>query len=310
VAPLRATAFGLDIWPDRPLPFLWSGASRPTGRTVELITERAPTELRWPREARLICDERDLDGRVVFQIEQAPSGYRIAGPRYGEAIVAADGKAIAGAPGAGGDAAWERLLIGQVLPFAAVLQGLEPLHASAVAIGGETFAMLGGSGAGKTSVAVALGARGAAFMADDVLALERRDDRLVCHPGPPVAGVARAEAERLRRLGQLGGPVLAEDEREAMVAVSPRREPAPLGAIFALDRRADGPATPRFDRLGVARELLAATFNLVLEGSRLEALLDVCSLAAERRNERVSVGPGSDASQLAAAIEARIGSGA
>lgn len=308
-APPRATAFGLDVRADRPLPFLQGGATAATGRGLDLLTRSTPPGLAWPAEATLISDERDPAGEVVFQIERAAAGYRIAGPRYGAAVLAPDGATIAGAPGAGGIAAWQRLLIAQVLPFAAVLRGLEVLHASAVSIGGEAVAFTGRSGAGKTSVAIALsGRRDAAFLADDVLALEHADGRLIAHPGPPVAGVARAEAERLRQLGRLDdGSVLAEDRREAMVRVAPRPEPAPLRAIFVLDRAAGGPARPHFDPLVTGQELLAATFNLLLlDAARLEGLLDVCSLAAAGLVERVTVGPDTDATALAKAVEERL----
>ena len=85
-----------------------------------------------------------------------------------------------------------------MLPFAALLQGLEVFHASAVVQGGEAIALLGPSRAGKTSLALELCARGASFLADDVLALETREDALFAHPGSPVAGVA-LEHERGRR---------------------------------------------------------------------------------------------------------------
>lgn len=307
-SPPRATAFGLDVRADRPLSFLEGGEARATGRNVDLFTRAAPPGLGWPEEGTLISDERDSAGEVVFQIEHSAVGYRIAGPRYGTTVLAADGGTIVGVPGAGGITDWQRLLIAQVLPFASVLRGLEVLHASAVTIDGEAVAFTGRSGAGKTSVAAALSRRRAVFLADDVLAVECRDRRLMAHPGPPVAGVARIEAERLRRLGQLGEDgVLAEEQREAMVRIAPGAEPTPLGAIFVLDRRADGPAAPRFEALAGARDLLAATFNLLLlDPARLEALLDVCALTAAGLVERVTVGPGTDASALAEAVEKRI----
>lgn len=307
-APPRATAFGLDVWAERRLTFLHAGRTGASGRRLELDTLGAAAR-RWPAEATLISDQRDPEGAVVFQIERSAVGYRIAGPDYGEAIIAVDGGAVAGALGVGGWPAWQRLLVAQVLPFAAVLRGLEALHASAVAIDGEAVAFVGRSGAGKTSVAAALSRRGAAFLADDVLALERRGERLLGHSGPPLAGLARPEFERLRRSGELvGGTILAEDAREAIVRMRPPPEPAPLGAIFLLDRRAEGPAEPSFEPVLDPRELLSATFNQVLlDGVRLESLLDVCARAAAGRVERITCGPATDASELAARVARRIG---
>jgi hypothetical protein len=53
--------------------------------------------------------------------------------------------------------------------------------------------------------------------------------------------------------------------------------------------------------------MLAASFNFVLDGpERLRRMLDVCALAARCRVERLSAGPGADATQLALAIEQRL----
>ena len=54
--------------------------------------------------------------------------------------------------------------------------------------------------------------------------------------------------------------------------------------------------------------LLSATFNFVLATpARLRGLLDVCALAAQRRVERVLVGPSVDASHVGAAVRQRLG---
>lgn len=304
----RVTAFGLDLLSDRALTLLHSSGVASTGRRLELSVASAGGDLGWTDGAELICDERGSDGAVVFQIEQSREGYRIAGPHYGETILAADGTAVAGAAGGGGDLAWERMLIAQVLPFAATLRGLEVLHASAVAADGRAIGFLGRSGAGKTSVALAMRRLGASFLADDVLAVERRGDRLIAHPGSPAAAVDRAEAERLRDRGRLDRKgVLREDERETIVRVA-LGPAAPLAALFVLDRRPDGPRHPRFESAAAAPILLSSTFNLLVEDpARLESLLDVCSIAAEGRVERVVVGPEVDATDLAVEIAERVG---
>ena len=64
-------------------------------------------------------------------------------------------------PDGTGPGEWQRFLIAQVLPFAAALHGLEVLHASAVTVAGRALALLGPSGAGKTSLALALCRTGA-----------------------------------------------------------------------------------------------------------------------------------------------------
>lgn len=286
----RATAFGLDIDADGDLPFLVGSPVRPTGRSLEIAIADSAEEL-WPGPAELISDQRlPEDGGVNFQIERsAEHGYRIWGPAYGTHVLSADGRRLRGAPGEGGPESWQRLLIAQALPFAAVLRGLEVLHASAVALDGGAIAFAALSGAGKTSLALDLCEHGAEFLADDVLALELGEQLLV-HPGAPVAGVVR-------------------EERETIEWVLPRAEPAPLRRLFLLERDPDGPAVPSFEPAAEAQALLASTFNLVLaDPQRLARLLDVCALAAAGTVERVRFGPAVDVARLGAAVRERIGS--
>ena len=305
----QVTVFGLDVRADRPLPFLETAKARPTGRRLETSLVGEAETPSWPPGAELISDQRRPDGAVNFRIEASSEGYRIWGPACGENVISSDGRRLCAAVGACGIRAWQRLLIAQVLPFAGVLRGLEVLHASAVVVDQGAIAFLGPSGSGKTSLALALCRRGAGFLTDDVLALERLNGELVGHPGAPVAAIDRAEADRLHRLDGAEEPeVLSVDSREQLARVALVAEPTPLCALFFLDRRPRGPARPRFELIADARMLLASTFNLTLTTPRrLEGLLDICALAARGRVERVVVGPEVDATELGAAVERRIG---
>jgi hypothetical protein len=305
------TAFGLDVWANRPLPFLEGGEVDPTGRRLDLAVEDEGSDLGWPAKAELISDQRHRDGSVSFQIESSPAaGYRIWGPEYGASVLSGDGRRLRSAPAAG-EQEWQRMLIAQVLPFASVLRGLEVLHASAVVLDGAAVAISGPSGAGKTSLAIALSRLGGTFLADDVLAIERVGDGLVAHPGAPIAGIDREEAERLRLAGAAAdapAALLGANRREEIVRVEPSAAPAPLGALFFLERRPDGPDEPSFAPAPDAQPLLSATFNLVLASpQRLQRLLEISALAARTRVERVLVGPAVDATELAAVLAARIG---
>jgi hypothetical protein len=327
------TVFGLDVEPEVPLSFLAGATAGPTGRRLELAVRAEDTARRdWPESTELACDERRHDGSEGFRIETHPdAGYLISEPGYGSYLLSPNGRRLRCFPeGHPGDA-WQRLLIAQVLPFAALLHGLEVLHASAVVHHRGVVAFVGPSRAGKTSLALELCRRGADFVADDVLALERTDEGvLLGHPGAPLAGLDHDEARRLERsedaarqlegsgdvrrstgsaAAARGSEIVAVNTRERLVRVRGAAEPLPLSALFFLDRRDGGPARPCFEPAADARLLLAATFNFVLATrERLRGLLEVCALAARLRVERIVVGPTTDASQLAGAIERRLSS--
>lgn len=292
---------------DRDLPFLRTATAPLTGRPLELSLVSKGGAPFWGH-GELISDQRLPGGGVNFQIERGEEGYRFWGPEYGTHLVAADGTRIWGIAGEGRLDAWQRLLVAQALPFAAVLQGLEVLHASAVAQEGAAIVFGGGSGSGKTSLAQALAGRGAEFLADDVLALERTGDDLLGHPGAPVAGVDHGASPGAgEKRDREDSEVLAINDRERIERVALRSGPAPLRAFFLIERKEDGPDEPRFEPIADPRILLSATFNLLLATpQRLESLLDVCAWLAEHGSERVSVGTGVSVESLADALSARV----
>lgn len=285
------TMFGLDVGAEPGVPPLPPGAPRPTGRglRLSLLPPDGPPRLGFPEAAMTISEEREPGGRLVFRIERDGSaGYLFWGHRYGASLLAPDGAVATGRVGEGGATAWLRLLIAQVLPFAAILRGLEVLHASATIAGPGAIVLAGRSGAGKTATTAALCRRGSTFLADDVVALEARPDELLAHPGAPFR--------------------TAEDSREELVEVGGIGEAAPLEATFFLDRRSDGPPEPRFEPILDPRILLASTFNTVLlTPHRLRGLLDVCAEVGRRRVERVHAGPACEPDLIAAAILDRVG---
>jgi hypothetical protein len=308
----RATAFGLDIDTPGTLSFLNGARAAPAGRPLSIsVHEDETAGSRWPVGGDLICDERTPDGAVNFRIESHPeAGYLISGPDYGAHLLSCGGQSLSCFPEAASESAWQRLLLAQVLPFAALLQGLEVFHASAVVRNGEAVAFLGPSRSGKTSLALELCARGAIFLADDVLAVETRDGTLFANPGSPIAGVARDDS------GEDSEPlwdpdrVVAVNARERMVRIEGAAQPAPLRTLLFIDRGGDdAPESPRFEPRDDPQLLLAATFNFVLATpNRLRTLLDVCALAARLRVEVVTARLETSAPELADAIESRLSS--
>ena len=306
----RATVFGLYVRADRRIRFLEGTRARPAKRPLNLLMHHGEAvELDWPGSASVICSQRERGDSESLRIEtHSEAGYLIWGRARGSYLLSVDGRRLYCAPGESPPETWERFLIGQVLPFAALVSGLEIFHASSVVLHGGAIAFAGPSGAGKTSVALSLCDGGASFLADDVLALESRGDDLLAHPGTPLAGIDRREATRLRDAGKLSQEeVLMRNRREHVVRVRAGTEEAPLHALFFLDRRPDGPSNPSFEPVTDPQTLLAATFNFVLDTpERLRGLLNVCALAAQRRVERIVAGPSVDASELGAAVQRRL----
>ncbi|MHB8235245.1 MAG: hypothetical protein ACYDHT_11395, partial [Solirubrobacteraceae bacterium] len=261
-----ATVFGLDVRSQIPLAILARSSAPPTGRPLAIAARgRGAAKLDWPAASQLLCDERRPDGSVIFRIEADPeAGYLISGPDYGDHLLSPDGRRLQCAPPARQGDGWQRLLIAQVLPFAALLQGLEIFHASGVVRDGEAIALLGPSRAGKTSLALELCGRGAGFLADDVLALEAQAEGLLAHPGTSLAGVAPDGAAPVGATDCDTRGEIAVNAGERLLRMPGAAAAAPLAALFFLDRRADGPRRPRFESFADPPMLLAATVNIVL----------------------------------------------
>src|SRR4030095_16201659 len=83
------------------------------------------------------------------------------------------------------DASEEQLwLNGSVYSAVACINGLVPIHASAVAHDGKVFAFTGPSGSGKSTLIADLGQMGLPMFCDDTLILDLGDpDRIILTPG-------------------------------------------------------------------------------------------------------------------------------
>ena len=80
------------------------------------------------------------------------------------------------------------------------MTGAETLHGSAVAIGASGLLILGGSGTGKSSLALALIARGADLVADDRVELRGDGEAVRLAPPASIAGLVEARGLGLLRL--------------------------------------------------------------------------------------------------------------
>jgi hypothetical protein len=294
----RGRALGIHIDADRPVLALLADREPSSGTLALRSVESVP---RLPEPSRRLAELRGAAGEPFLTIDWHPElGYRIEAAGHGCHLLSPDGRSAACVPDVGESWAWHRLFFAQVLPSAAALQGLEVLHASAVAIEGEATAIVSASGGGKTSVAVRMLARGAGFVTDDVLAVERGEGSVMAHPGPAFVSVDEAGLEALPEQGeQLGGSDKAD------VAVEPIARAIPLGRLVFLQRDQQAsrlslvPLSPPDPRL-----LLAATFTSHLTARRrLAGQLETCAaIARQVPCFRLVVPPGETPAAAAAAL--------
>jgi hypothetical protein len=309
----RGQAFGLDIEVHFPLPGLptLDGHGGPDNGSIVRLTLASHAEIMaaWPADARVLSHRIRPDGHVVQHIEMdANAGFLMDWPGWGKYLITADGSLIRCAPPRLPNLSWQRFLVGQVLPFAAVLAGFEVFHASAVTDGHRTIAFTGPSGAGKSSVASALRLRGWHLVADDVVAARlSADGHVLAHPGFGTANmrwdaISALDADDLQTLGDA-----VDDDQKGVRFLAPVVPQArPLTSLYLLERGDQErrlviePVRPIPPTL-----LLSATYNLIIcTPSRLTRQLELCSrLAASVDVYRLAITPDLDASAAAALVE-------
>ena len=262
--------------------------AQPAPRAGQIVTRRAP------------------GGRLIASLDLDPAvGYRMFADGWGHFVIAEDGSRVGcRSPAAPEPWLFQRFLTGQVLPFAALLSGLELFHASGVTLDRTVIGLAGTCGAGKTSVALNLVLRGARLFTDDVIAVETTAaGNVMCHPGPAAANLRDG---RLRALAVAGERpfrgVVGASPASLRTLVEREPRPLPLGALYFLDH---GNATVAIEPLHDPFVLIGHTFNVAIRTpSRLARQLDVCArIAADSTMFRARVPRSMDAEELARVIE-------
>lgn len=308
-------AFGIELGADFRLPGVLEPGDpdqirRPGVRHIDLsLQEAAAAGADWPRGTAVRTFELPgPGGDHVFTIDRHPdAGYRVWIAGLGQCFIGPEGDWIRCDPPEGPNP-WE-LLIGQGLPIAAALQGLEVLHASAVRLGSTSLAFVAPAGTGKTSLALHLLGRGAEFLADDVVALEADGDTLLTHPGIGLANAPCTERESLESAGvDIRWPAATAPKHHVPVATP--RGPVPLRAIYFLKRTqaVEEPEIVAIDPPDPCL-LLGSTFVAhVPTAARLITQLDICSrIARTVPLFRVRAPAEGRAAELAARIARHIG---
>lgn len=281
--PWRGSAFGLALEAPRPLPTIGANGACAGRQTVVELVAPPVLDRAWPgREAESVVDRRFPDGAAMLRIDRHPeAGFRIWGPGYGRYVVSPAGRRIQAALPRR-TWRWQRLFFAQVLPLAAALQGLEPFHASAVALSGRAVAFVASAGTGKTSVAAHLVAAGAPLITDDVLALEPTSRGVIAHPGCGLVNLDESELAAMEEVGrQRMGRFLGRSDKLHFAAPVFARE-LPLGLVYFLRRTgSEGPLAIIEDRRSTQRLLAAGFLAYLRSPERLVNHLEACARVRE-----------------------------
>jgi hypothetical protein len=288
------SAFGLSLWSQFELPGLGRATDPPAGQQRLLKMQLGQAEqlpdVGWGERVQ---EWRYPQGPIGLAIDRDPErGYRFYVRDAGVFELSSQGSEVLCRPAPDSAWRWRRYLIGQVLPFAALLRGLEVFHASAVELGGAAVGIAGGSGLGKSTLALNMHLAGAGFLSDDVMSVEERGGEVLVHPGIATTKIR----ERARDLlladseARLGAP-LSADGHEARYQIEASPVAHPLRILCLLEGSGERETIEPVESEPDPWLLLGSTFNLLVQDQRrLRAQLEVCAEIARRaRFLRVAV---------------------
>jgi hypothetical protein len=268
-------AFGLRVSSDVPLPGHWraDGAGLP-GVTIERATVDA-VRAAWSGAAALGWMGR-TDGRDL-RVEHGHAGdLRLELDSTVELHVSADGGRVLVADSGEAPLLLARLLLDSALFTVSLHQGWEAVHAGAVLTPAGAIAVMGSTGAGKSSLTAALVAAGCGFFTDDVLVLGRGAESIAAHPGPPVMTVPRGPA------AAIGDPV-GELGDEVWLAMTGSDGARPLAGIVHLDSATPEVATSALSWREILVHCLRFPRTRDREQARFELAADVALSAKALR---------------------------
>lgn len=156
-------------------------------------------------------------------------------------------------------------VLGQVLSFALLKQGIEQLHATVVVFEGRALALTGDCGRGKSTLAAALLKRGGKLLVDDMLVLAANEKGLLAMPGPPRLKLLPDSAKRTGLRSSKALPMNELVEKKIFPIRNAQHEPVPLEHMYVL-----AAPNPRTKRTTVRRctpaeacaQVVAAAYNL------------------------------------------------
>jgi hypothetical protein len=256
-------AYGVQIVSDRPLQL-----PQHCGESIGRLEILYGDEGAFPRPAANL--DADAEPQSWYRYASLPDGSAYA--RWngvGEFHVASDGHRMTCRQFEGASAeSFHVYMLGQALSCALIKQGVEPFHATAVAVNGAAVAFLGGNGFGKSTLAAAFVRRGFPLLTDDMLVLDEAGGRVLAYPGPPRLKLFPQIARRLLAVTADLGAMNGQTQKRILPLTDGAscRVPIPLRAIYALAaprhtvRRTGVESEPLAPRAAFV-EMLGATFN-------------------------------------------------
>jgi hypothetical protein len=176
----RYFIYGISLRSDWALPYCEVDETPPCLATVEI--QKAVGSLGVNKDS--VLSKGDLPW--VHRERLRDGSFYLCWQDLFEFRVSADGRSIIAHPL--NETPWEvfhTYLLGVVLSFALILNGLEPLHATVVVREGLAVALLGDCGHGKSTLAAACLREGYQLLTDDLLIVRPAGDKFLAYPGAP-----------------------------------------------------------------------------------------------------------------------------
>lgn len=205
--------------------------------------------------------------------------------------------------------AFQTYLLGQVLSYALLKMGMEPLHATVLVVDGWAVALLGASGRGKSTLGAAFLKAGHQLLTDDLLVLKKEADGFSAYPGLPRIKLFPEVAKAF--LGEAAGTPMNPQTTKLVIPLKPghvAQAVSPLKAIYVLrpptaQARSKRVAIRPLRPCKAVVKLVGSTFNTVIRSpDRLaRQFLQAAKLAA--RIPVKSLGYPRDLAQLPLVVE-------
>jgi hypothetical protein len=243
---MRYSAFGLTLASSHPIPGLPAATvSADADVHIELGRRPAWFESTHLAHLRYTSPYYDANGTPMLTLGELDNGWL--------RLSFADGTDfLVDRPGRSVWAAWPEpltiddvssYLLGPVLGFIVRLRGRVCLHASALVVDGEAFAIIGFPGAGKSTTAGAFAAGGWPVLSDDVVPISESGGGFKAYPGHPRLRLWPASVAALKQLAG-GEPALSEawgEERYHLELSGGgfhfQPTPLPLATVYVLNAR-------------------------------------------------------------------------